>query len=125
MSHQFQEQPDFVSEVIDLEGVPVRLIDTAGIRPIEDPVEKVGWKSPALNGGSRFNHNPFDAATPLTQEDYALIKFLQEKNPLVVLNKTDLPVKLSVETLKAAFPQSKLRSISALQGEGVQELKGN
>lgn len=115
---------DFVSEIIDLEGVPVRLIDTAGIRPINDPVEKAGVeKARQLMAEADLIVVLFDAATPLTPEDQELIAFLQAKNPLVVLNKTDLPVKLQVETLQTAFPQAKIRFISALSGEGIQELK--
>jgi len=115
---------DFVSEIIDLEGVPARLIDTAGIRPISDPVEKAGVeKARRLMVEADLILVLFDAATPLTPEDLELIAFLREKKPLVVLNKTDLPVKLQVETLQTAFPQAKIRLISALRGEGIQELK--
>ncbi|HEY8391496.1 MAG TPA: tRNA uridine-5-carboxymethylaminomethyl(34) synthesis GTPase MnmE [Capillibacterium sp.] len=115
---------DFVSEIIDLEGVPIRLIDTAGIRPIADPVEKAGVeKARELMGKADLIVLLFDAAMPLTQEDEELIAFLQDKKPLVVLNKTDLPVKLPVETLQTAFPRSKIKFISALHGEGIPELK--
>src|SRR5690606_31401673 len=112
---------DFVSEIIDLEGVAARLIVTAGIRPISDPVEKAGVeKARRLMVEADLILVLFDAATPLTPEDLELIAFLREKKPLVVLNKTDLPVKLQVETLQTAFPQAKIRLISALRGEGIQ-----
>ncbi|HBR34985.1 MAG TPA: tRNA uridine-5-carboxymethylaminomethyl(34) synthesis GTPase MnmE, partial [Firmicutes bacterium] len=86
---------DFVSEIIDLEGVPIRLIDTAGVRASVDLVEKAGVeKAYRLMAAADLILVIFDAATPLTTEDRELITFLAEKQPIIVLNKTDLPVKL-------------------------------
>ncbi|HHW12202.1 MAG TPA: tRNA uridine-5-carboxymethylaminomethyl(34) synthesis GTPase MnmE [Firmicutes bacterium] len=115
---------DFVSEIIDLEGVPVRLIDTAGVRQSDDPVEKAGVeKARQLMTEADLVLAIFDAATPLTPEDHALIDFLSAKPALIILNKTDLPVQVTVESLQSAFPQAKFLSISALTGAGIKELK--
>ena len=65
----------------------------------------------------------FDAATPLTPEDQELIQFLNAKPALIILNKTDLPVKVPVESLQDLFPQAQFLSISALTGTGIKELK--
>ena len=115
---------DFVSEIVDLEGVPVRLIDTAGVRQSADPVEKAGVeKARQLMDEADLILAIFDAATALTPEDHELIGFLSAKPALIILNKTDLPVKVAVEPLRAAFPQAQVLSISALSGEGIKDLK--
>ncbi|NLW59753.1 MAG: tRNA uridine-5-carboxymethylaminomethyl(34) synthesis GTPase MnmE [Firmicutes bacterium] len=115
---------DFVAEIVDLEGVPVRLIDTAGVRQIDDPVEKAGVeKARQLMDGADLILAIFDAATPLTPEDHELIRFLSGKPALIILNKTDLPVKVRLEPLWAAFPQAHFLSVSALTGAGIGELK--
>ncbi|HHT04873.1 MAG TPA: tRNA uridine-5-carboxymethylaminomethyl(34) synthesis GTPase MnmE [Hydrogenispora sp.] len=115
---------DFVSEIIDLDGVPVRLIDTAGVRRSDDPVEKVGVeKARQLMDEADLVLAIFDAATPLTPEDQELIQFLNAKPALIILNKTDLPVKVPVESLQDLFPQAQFLSISALTGTGIKELK--
>ena len=115
---------DFVSEIIDLEGVPIRLIDTAGVRASVDPVEKAGVeKAYRLMEEADLILVIFDAATPLTTEDRDLITFLVEKQPIIVLNKTDLPVKLPTTFFQTALPGAKIRSISALTGEGIPALK--
>ncbi|NLM37750.1 MAG: tRNA uridine-5-carboxymethylaminomethyl(34) synthesis GTPase MnmE [Firmicutes bacterium] len=115
---------DFVSEIIDLEGVPVRLIDTAGVRRSNDPVERAGVeKARQLMDEADLILAIFDAATPLTPEDHELIAFLSTKPALIILNKTDLPVQVSVESLQAAFSRAKYLLISALTGAGIKELK--
>lgn len=115
---------DFVSEIIDLEGVPVRLIDTAGLRHVNDPVEKAGVeKARELMDQADLILALFDAGNPLTTEDQELITFLQERKPIIVLNKTDLPAKIPTETLRSVFPGAKIRAISALTGVGIKELK--
>lgn len=115
---------DFVSEIIDLEGVPVRLIDTAGVRQIDDPVEKVGVeKARQLMAQADLVLVIFDAANQLTPEDHELIAFLSDKPTLIILNKTDLPARISHETLATSFPQAQFISVSALTGDGIKELK--
>jgi tRNA modification GTPase len=115
---------DYVSEVIDLDGVPIRLVDTAGVRSSNDPVEKAGVeKAHQLMAEADLILVVFDAATTITTEDRALISFLAEKQPIIIFNKTDLPAKLQSVSLQKALPGAKTLSISALTGEGIPALK--
>lgn len=115
---------DYVSEIIDLEGVPIRLVDTAGVRSSNDPVEKAGVeKAHQLMAEADLIVVVFDAATPLTPEDRVLISSLAEKQPLMILNKSDLPAKLQSSSFQTVLPGAQTLSISALTGEGIPELK--
>ncbi|HBG16588.1 MAG TPA: tRNA uridine-5-carboxymethylaminomethyl(34) synthesis GTPase MnmE, partial [Firmicutes bacterium] len=86
---------DFVAETIDLDGVPVRLIDTAGIREIDNVVEKAGveraWQ---IIREADLILAVLDSATEMSREDQEMINSIKQKKAVIILNKTDLPVKL-------------------------------
>ncbi len=115
---------DFVSEAIDLNGVPVRLIDTAGIREIEDLIEKAGveraWE---IIKQADLILVIFDSALGITPEDYQMIDKIKERDLVIILNKTDLPAQISLKEIKKEFPQKNILSVSALTGAGIRELK--
>ena len=108
---------DTVSESIDIEGIPVRLVDTAGVRSSEDIIESMGiertWKAMA---DSDVTLVVFDGSQPLTEEDSRLWQSaLQQGHCIAVLNKSDLP-RLAVEESQAV-------AVSALTGEGIPHLR--
>ncbi|MEN3028312.1 MAG: tRNA uridine-5-carboxymethylaminomethyl(34) synthesis GTPase MnmE [Aquificaceae bacterium] len=110
---------DFLQENLTLEGVPVNLIDTAGIRHAEDPVERIGVER-SLEKLRNADLVLFvvDGSRPPEEADlhvYTLVKGLEH---MVVANKADLG--LCEEVLKT-FPEA--RSVSALKGEGIEKLK--
>ncbi|MCS7196012.1 MAG: tRNA uridine-5-carboxymethylaminomethyl(34) synthesis GTPase MnmE [Aquificaceae bacterium] len=110
---------DFLQESLTLEGVPVNLIDTAGIRHTEDPVERVGVeRSLKKLRDADLVLFVVDGSKPLEDADlhvYSLVKGLEH---VVVVNKADLGLK---EEVLKAFPEAK--RVSALKGEGMEELK--
>ncbi|MBN1541919.1 tRNA uridine-5-carboxymethylaminomethyl(34) synthesis GTPase MnmE [candidate division KSB1 bacterium] len=116
---------DILEEPIDIDGVLFRLIDTAGLRRCEDPVERIGVERTGVAMDSADFWLPLiDSSEPLTEDDLRLLDSTAEKRrkTLVVLNKCDLVADPSI------LPQIENRSlpfvrISAKTGEGISSLK--
>lgn len=107
---------DTVSEATSIQGIPVRLVDTAGIREGKDVVESLGIeRSFQAMADADLTLLVLDVSAPLSKEDESLIERLQERKPLLVGNKSDLPVHLS------GLPD--LLPVSAVTGSGVEALK--
>jgi len=121
---------DFVTETIDFQGFPVRIVDTAGLREIDDLVEKEGVKR-TWDWVKKADLIIFliDSAVGLTAEDKEFVQEIEnnlEKSRLLfVLNKTDLPANITLDDLKKKYPGKAGLNISALSGEGIEDLKGS
>ena len=119
---------DALYESTSISGVPVRLIDTAGIRETTDLVESIGiTRSRSAIADADISLLVIDASSPLQKEDLALIDSVPEASRIIALNKTDLPnrlkEKLHDETgVYAAEWQESVLSISALTGSGFGDL---
>ncbi len=115
---------DTVEETIDFFGVPVRFIDTAGMRETEDRIEKIGRErtKKAINE-SDIVLFMFDASERIADEDKLLEKLTEGKERIIVLNKTDLPVRTSKEDLQGIFKNEGIVQISALKKEGLNLLE--
>jgi tRNA modification GTPase len=114
---------DLVEEVITLGGVPVRLSDTAGLRPAQDLVEELGIKRTR----ERLVQADLvlylvDGSLSLAPEARRDLAELGERPGLAVINKMDLPQELNISALAEATSLP-LARISALTGEGLEELK--
>ncbi len=115
---------DTVEETIDFFGVPVRFIDTAGIRETSDMLEKIG-KERAVKTikESDIILFMFDSNEKLSEEDKKLAELTSGKERIIIINKTDLPQKISVSELRKMFPDEEIIKISALKKEGVENLE--
>lgn len=113
---------DTLEELIQLKGVALRLIDTAGIRQTEDVVEKIGvekaWKSAQ---DADLILYVADSSVPLDENDELLISTLPKEKLLVLLNKTDLPGTVTKERLKEKTGKDAIL-ISAKQETGIEQL---
>ncbi|WP_203641540.1 tRNA uridine-5-carboxymethylaminomethyl(34) synthesis GTPase MnmE [Levilactobacillus andaensis] len=116
---------DVIEEYVNVKGVPLKLIDTAGIRDTTDKVEKIGVER------SRKAINTADlvmlvlnASEALTAEDKALLKATADTQRILILNKTDLPMKLDLDAVKAAAGNSPIIETSILQSTGMDQLEG-
>ncbi|SJZ89457.1 tRNA uridine-5-carboxymethylaminomethyl(34) synthesis GTPase MnmE [Garciella nitratireducens] len=115
---------DIIEEYINIRGVPLKIIDTAGIRETEDVVEKIGVdKSRELIEKSDLILFLLDVSKELSKEDELLIDLVQNKKAIILFNKIDLDPKVSIEKLKDKFPKKSIIEISALKGEGVERLQ--
>ncbi len=116
---------DTIEEPINIKGIPVILIDTAGIRASHNKVEMIGVdKAVRAMDRSDIVLLVFDASEILTEDDFDLLRMTKGATRLVALNKTDKPVRLNVGKLRAqAGDMSKIIRISALNGEGIDKLE--
>lgn len=106
---------DVITEFANIGGVPLELIDTAGIRETEDVVEKIGVeRSQKALEEADLVLLVLDASSPLTPKDVELLEMSSSTNRIVLLNKTDLPEQIELEKL----PEDFIR-ISALKNENL------
>lgn len=111
---------DTVEGTLIINGIIFNIIDTAGIRQTEDVVEKLGvQKSLDLINKSELILMVLNNNEELTQEEQEILNNLKNKNHLIIINKVDLEKKLNLENVD----QDKIIKISALNNEGIDELK--
>ena len=92
---------DTIEEYADIGGVPLRIIDTAGIRATEDAVERIGVdKARAHVKSAALVLALFDGSRPLEAEDEEILALLEGKDALIVVTKSDLPRVLDIERLQ-------------------------
>jgi len=113
---------DTLNEVFSINGIPIDLIDTAGIRETDDLVEKIGVeRTRSAISEADFVIVVVEADTLLPAEEKDLIN--QFPVNLVVVNKCDLRAELSQEAADFLNKQATMLRVSALTGEGIEELK--
>lgn len=117
---------DVLEELVSIDGIPVRLIDTAGIRLTHDPVEAEGIRRSRLAwADADLALILLDGSEPLSQEDSSLLSSDQAVHSILVVNKCDLPRKLSPTHLEGACPgHSDIVDISATTQMGLDALRG-
>lgn len=114
---------DTVEEMINIGGVLVRVIDTAGIRESHDIVEREGIRrSLEALGSSDLALLVLDGSQPLTHEDCVLIEKVKEYKYLPIINKSDLPGAIGEGGLTGLFKDEEPVHISAKTGEGFEGL---
>ena len=115
---------DVIEESLSLRGIPLRLVDTAGLRQADDLVEKLGMEF-TRERLSQADLVLFvlDRSCSLTSEDLQIYEDINRKPRVVVLNKIDLDPHGDYATISDRFPDETLVEISALQGDGMEQLK--
>ncbi len=104
---------DAVEEMVNLKGIPVRLVDTAGISDTKDILEKEGMKrSKKYLKMADLVILLFDASTPLDDADRRMARLVGKKKKVVALNKTDLAVKTDAGKIREIFPDDTIVEIS-------------
>ncbi|WP_408612903.1 tRNA uridine-5-carboxymethylaminomethyl(34) synthesis GTPase MnmE [Limosilactobacillus difficilis] len=114
---------DVIEEYVNVKGVPLKLIDTAGIRKTDDQVEKIGVErsEKAINTADLVLLL-IDGSAPLTAEDHELITATQGKQRIVLVNKTDLPQKIDMDLLKSYLDGDELITTSIITNQGMDQL---
>jgi len=114
---------DSIEEYASVGGVPLRIIDTAGIRATEDVVEKIGVeKAREYVEKAALVLALFDASRPLAPEDEEILRLIANKDAMVLLNKADLPAVLTEAELRARLPQKQVLTISTAHALGMDAL---
>ncbi|MBK1810842.1 tRNA uridine-5-carboxymethylaminomethyl(34) synthesis GTPase MnmE [Clostridium sp. YIM B02505] len=112
---------DVIEEYINLDGIPIRIIDTAGIRETEDEVERIGVQ----RSKEKINEADIivfmvDSSRGLDSEDREILEFIKDKKYITLCNKVDLDKKIEIDTLDIL---SNSIEISTVTGYGIDSLK--
>lgn len=114
---------DVIEEYINLNGIPLILVDTAGIRKTEDAVEKIGVeKSHKSIEEADFVIVMIDGSSFFDDEDVDILRKTRGKKRVILINKTDLGQSKYVEAVKAKAFGSRVIEVSAKTGMGLDEL---
>lgn len=114
---------DIIREYIKLGDISLNIVDTAGIRNTEDYIEKIGVdkaKNIAINAD--FVLLVIDATKSLSEEDIELIDYIKDKKAIILLNKADSEILLSVDDIKK-YTDKKIILFSAKESIGLSELE--
>ncbi|MCP1146623.1 tRNA uridine-5-carboxymethylaminomethyl(34) synthesis GTPase MnmE [Lysinibacillus endophyticus] len=115
---------DIIEEYVNVRGVPLRLVDTAGIRETEDIVERIGVeRSRQVLKEADLILLVLNSAEELSEEDERLFETIQNMDFIVVVNKTDLPRKINLDRVEQLANGRPVVTTSLLQEQGVIELE--
>ena len=115
---------DTIEEYVNVRGVPLQLIDTAGIRETDDVVEKIGVeRSRKALKEADFVLLLLNQSETLQEEDIRLLETTKEMKRIILFNKTDLPSKLSKEDIAPYANEEEIVTTSMLNKEGIDQLE--
>lgn len=115
---------DIIEEYVNIDGIPLKIIDTAGIRNTEDIVEKIGVdKAKEMVNKADLIIAVFDISNELSDEDYEIIEIIKDKQAIVLLNKSDLPKKYDKDYFEKLLPDKTIIYTSILEDIGVDALE--
>lgn len=115
---------DVIEQFVTLNGIPLRLLDTAGIRETSDVVERIGVERSrdALQDADLIlfvlNYNE-----PLGEEDRQLLEQLKDRSVIVIINKMDLPAQLDLDVVERFVSKDSIVKMSVLQEQGLDALE--
>lgn len=115
---------DTIEEYVNVRGVPLQLIDTAGIRETDDVVEKIGVeRSRKALKEADFVLLLLNQSETLQEEDIRLLETTKGMKRIILFNKTDLPSKLSTEDIGPYAQEEEIVTTSMLNKEGIDQLE--
>jgi tRNA modification GTPase len=115
---------DVIEEILNINGIPLRLIDTAGLRKATDSIEQEGVKRAKERiADSDLIILMVDGSRSLDDDDLEIFREVEGMKKVMIMNKKDLPFKISSEEIKNRFPGDPIVAISALKNEGIEDLK--
>ena len=114
---------DTIEEFVDVEGIPLKLIDTAGIRNSSNEIEQIGiQKSKKLADSADLIIAIFDITKNLTEDDQELLEIIKDKECIILLNKIDV-LSENIELEKCLkFINKNILKVSAMEDIGIQGL---
>ncbi|MFC7063039.1 tRNA uridine-5-carboxymethylaminomethyl(34) synthesis GTPase MnmE [Halobacillus seohaensis] len=115
---------DVIEEYVNVRGVPLRLIDTAGIRETEDIVERIGVeRSRQVLQEADLILLVLNYGDELTEEDKKLFEAVHDMNIIVIVNKTDLEPKLDIDEVKRLTADHPVITTALIREEGIDQLE--
>ena len=114
---------DTIEEFITIKGIPLKIIDTAGIRKTSDKIEEIGVKKALdIAKDAELVLVILDNSKDLTEEDKEILKLAESKNSIILLNKVDLKENNLENSEELKKLNKKIIKISAKNGNGIEEL---
>lgn len=116
---------DIIEENINLKGIHLHIIDTAGIRKSDDVVEQIGVeKAKKYTADADLVIYVLDSSVPLDQNDYDIMEMIREKKCIILFNKTDMESLVSFDDLKDKTDDSHIMiKISAKENTGIDDFE--
>ena len=113
---------DTIEEFITIKGIPLKLIDTAGIRKTTDKIEEIGVnKAISLANDADLIIAILDSSKPLEKEDFEILKLIENKKSILILNKVDIDNQIIKKKDLEHFNKT-IINISAKTGYGIENL---
>lgn len=115
---------DVIEEYVSIRGVPLRLVDTAGIRETEDIVERIGVeRSRQVLKEADLILLVLNSSEPFSPEDKQLFAAVEGMDVIVIANKTDLPQELNLDEVRKVSKEHPIVTTSLLEEEGIADLE--
>ena len=114
---------DTIEEYININGVPLKIIDTAGIRKTNDEVEKIGVeKSLNISNTAELIIAVFDDSREFDEEDKKIVELIKNKQAIILINKTDMNKKLIINNEEIKNLNKDIIEFSTIEEKGLDEL---
>ena len=114
---------DVIEEFVNINGIPLKIVDTAGIRETDDIVEKIGVeKSRESFNNADLVIMVLDSSKKLSKEDIEILEELKNKKVIILLNKIDLESNIEIDKIKEYVDEDSIINISALKNIGIDTL---
>lgn len=114
---------DSIEELMNIEGIPIKIIDTAGIREASDEVEKIGIeRAKEIADNADLLIAIFDISANIDEEDIEIIDLIKDKKVIIVLNKIDLVQDNIIIDSRISNLNKKIIKISALNKNGIEKI---
>lgn len=115
---------DIIEEHVNIRGIPVRIVDTAGIRETDDIVEKMGVeRSKIFFNTADLIIFMLDISVELTEEDKSIMDLVEDKKALILLNKSDLPQRADLNIIEEKFKNKKIIKTSLLEENELESIE--
>ncbi|HBG38356.1 MAG TPA: tRNA uridine-5-carboxymethylaminomethyl(34) synthesis GTPase MnmE [Clostridiaceae bacterium] len=115
---------DTIEEYINIDGIPVKLIDTAGIREARNEVEKIGVeRTKECIDKADLILFMIDGSREIDDEDMKIVEIAKNRDVIVIINKHDLPMNVDIEYIKKTFYNKPVLYVSVKTNEGVSSIK--
>jgi tRNA modification GTPase len=115
---------DIIEEFVNIRGIPLKIVDTAGIRETADIVEKIGVeKAREYIATADLILVLLDSSLPLSAEDREVLELLPGREAIVLINKSDLPTLLNMDEVYTYVSDQKVIRISVMENSGLIELE--
>ena len=114
---------DSIEEFVNVGGIPLKIVDTAGIRNSSDAVEQIGIaRAKTCAQNAELILALFDSSRPLDREDDEIFNLLPNRDAIIILTKIDLPQVTTAENIAKNFPTAQIVELSLKSGAGTDKL---